>query len=87
MKLKQLGQVKRWMIGHAHQHPVELAVWNLVLTCWVMGWMGMPSAMLIEEWAALPACLTATLVPSLYASARLRLHRHGRLRCDWLTAL
>lgn len=87
MTLKQLSQVKRWMVMHSTRHPVEMAVWNGVLTCWMMGFMGLPGALIIHAWWVLPLCLAAWLLPMAYTLGRRRLHRTGRLRCDWLTAL
>jgi hypothetical protein len=87
MTLTQLSQVKRWMVMHSGRHPVELAVWNVVLTIWMLGFMGVPGALLLKAWIALPLCLVAWLLPMAYTGGRRRLHRAGRLRCDWLTAL
>lgn len=87
MTLKQLAQVKRWLILHREQHPVELQAWDLVLTCWVLGWVGTPGLVLMDLWPVLPLCPLALLLPTFYARLRSRLHRAGRLRCDWLTAL
>ena len=87
MSLEQLMHIKRWLLPHAQRHPVELAVWNLVLVCWVIGWAGVPGSLLTEQWAALPFCLAGFLSPGWYVGSRQRLHRSGRLRCDWLTAL
>ncbi|MDT8998440.1 hypothetical protein RQP53_04025 [Paucibacter sp. APW11] len=87
MDLTQLMQVKRWLLLHAHYHPVELGVWNLVLVCWLLGWVAVPGALLAQQWAALPLCLLGFTSPNWYVGGRKRLHRAGRLRCDWLTAL
>ncbi|WP_077035005.1 hypothetical protein [Pelomonas sp. KK5] len=87
MTLKQLAQIRRWLRLHGCRHPLELQVWDLVLTAWVMALMATPVSMLIDELGLLPLCLTGFLLPSAYAALRRRLHRAGRLRCDWLTAL
>ncbi|HLO94323.1 MAG TPA: hypothetical protein VK195_08395 [Burkholderiaceae bacterium] len=87
MSLSQLASVKRWLLLHPSAHGVELFTWNLVLTGWIMGWAGLPGTLLAGEWAALPLCLLASVGPHCYVLARRRLHRSGRLRCDWLTAL
>lgn len=87
MTLQQLTQVKHWLILHGGRHPVESQAWDLVLTCWVLGWISVPSLLLLEVWVILPLSLAAFLLPTWYAWARQRLHRQGRLRCDWLTAL
>lgn len=87
MTLNQQAQVRRWLVLHRHHHPVEYQAWDLMLMCWVMGMTGMPALVLIEALGWLPVCLLGFLLPSLYAELRIRLHRRGRLRCDWLTAL
>jgi hypothetical protein len=87
MTLKQLAQVKRWLRLHGREYPVELYAWDLVLTSWVLGWIGVPAFLLIHAFSALPLCLGGFLLPTAYAGWRLRMHRRGRLRCDWLTAL
>ncbi|MFY8116264.1 MAG: hypothetical protein ACOVLH_00540 [Roseateles sp.] len=87
MTLKQASQVRRWMQLHGGRHPVELQVWDLVLILWVLGWAGVPGLLLSDLWVALPLCLLGYLLPTAYTQMRLRLHRCGKLRCDWLTAL
>lgn len=87
MTLQQLKQVKQWLRLHGGRHPVELQVWDLVLTAWLLGWVGLPPSLLLHEWLLLPLCLSFWLLPELYTRWRSRLHRRGRLRCDWLTAL
>lgn len=87
MTLSQLASIKRWLLLHSAAHGVELFAWNLVLTGWLMGWVGLPGTLLSGEWAALPLCFVASISPRCYVQARRRLHRSGRLRCDWLTAI
>lgn len=87
MTLLQLAQVRHWLRLHGRAHPVELCAWDLVLMSWLIGWMGTPVFMLIDAFDLLPLSLAGFLLPSLYAAWRTRLHRMGRLRCDWLTAL
>lgn len=87
MTLGQLAQVKRWMRLHGQQHVLELQAWDLVLCGWVLGWSALPGMMVLQLWEALPLLLLGVLAPSLYVRWRIRLHRHGRLRCDWLCAL
>ncbi|MDP3822712.1 MAG: hypothetical protein Q8R33_14675 [Burkholderiales bacterium] len=49
--------------------------------------MGLPVALLIDApWAA-AAGLALLFLPGRYVALRTRLHRSGRLRCDWITAL
>jgi hypothetical protein len=88
MTLKQVSQVRRWLLLHGQQgHAVELQALDLVMILWVLSWVSLPSLMLIGLWGVLPLCLAAFLLPTVYAALRRRLHRKGRLRCDWLTAL
>lgn len=87
MTLRQLSQIKRWMVLHGRRHAVELQVWDLVLCCWVLGWVALPGMLLIKAWLALPALMLAMQLPALYVRWRVRLHRGGRVRCDWLCAL
>jgi hypothetical protein len=85
--LKQVAQVKRWLRLHGERHPLELQAWDLVLTAWVLGCMGTPVFMVLDQFRLLPLCLAGFLLPTIYAALRSHLHRLGRLRCDWLTAL
>ena len=87
MTLKQLSQIKRWLVLHGNNHRIELETWNMILSAWVVGWVALPGAMMLQEWLLMPALLIATLLPQLYVSSRRRLHRRGRLRCDWLCAI
>lgn len=87
MTLKQLAQIKQWLRLHGRRHPLELHAWDLVLTIWVLGLMSPPVCLLLDEAVLLPLSLGGFLLPSAYATVRSRLHRAGRLRCDWLTAL
>jgi len=87
MTLAQMTRVKRWLRLHGRHHPAELYAWDLVLTTWVLGGMAVPVTMLLDEAFLLPLCLLAFCLPTLYSDWRSRLHRCGRLRCDWLTAL
>lgn len=84
MTLHQLTVLKRWHVAHRGDHPVEFHAWDVVLTLWVMGWMGAPAALLVSEPLALVACAVGFLAPGLYVRIRQRLHRKHRLRCDWL---
>ncbi len=87
MTLIQLAQVKQWMRLHGQQHVVELQIWDLILCCWVLGWAALPGLILLQHWAVLPGLLLGTLLPTVYVRWRSRMHRLGRLRCDWLCAL
>jgi hypothetical protein len=87
MTLAQLQELKVWHFRQGRRHPVEKALWDLVLTIWLLGWIGAPTALLLElAWAEL-ACIGALFVPSLYVALRRHLHNKRRLRCDWIIAL
>jgi len=87
MTLQQLSQIKQWLVTHRRNHAVESQAWDVIFTCWVLGWVGVPGSLLIDHADFLPLCLLGYLLPSLYGRLRQYLHRSGRLRCDWLTAL
>ena len=84
MNLAQLSSIKAWMVAHRVVHPVEYHAWDAVLTLWLMGWMGAPAGLLLDDpWAVL-ACVALFFVPPGYWRLRGRLHRQRRVRCDWL---
>ena len=87
MTLNQLRDLKRWHVAHRQDHPLEYQVFDAVLTLWLLGWMGVPPALLLDQVMLLPLCLLAFLAPEIYRWLRVRLHRSQRLRCDWATAL
>ena len=67
--------------------PIEKRIWDVVLTIWMIGWVGTPAAFLIHLDWAVPAGLCLLFLPSAYVTCRSRLHRAGVLRCDWIVAL
>jgi hypothetical protein len=83
--LRQLQRIKRWQVDHQSTHPVEYLIWEVVLTLWVMGWIGGLPAFELEVPWAYPLCLLGILSPKLYVSWRARAHAAGHLKCDWLT--
>ncbi|MDM4765926.1 hypothetical protein [Pelomonas sp. SE-A7] len=83
MTLRQLSLIKRWLRLHPRGHEVELQAWDMVLTGWLIGLLGVPVALLLEAPQWLLPCLLAYLLPEMYSAARLRLHRRGLLRCDY----
>jgi len=84
--IDELQRIRSWHARHRASHPVEGQAWEAMLTLWVMGWVGwMPAFALGTLWT-LPLCLAAIAAPGLYATWRLKAHREGRLRCDWLHA-
>jgi hypothetical protein len=87
MTLQQLSHLKRWHVEHRSGHPVEFHTWDAILTAWLMGWIGMPAALILWSPAGILACVALFAAPSVYVQLRQRLHRQSRLRCDWLDAL
>lgn len=87
MTLQQMTQLKRWHVAHKQQAPVEYHTWDAVLTVWLMGWMGVPPALLLWQPYGVLLCVAAFFVPDAYAWLRGKEHRRGRLRCDWLPLL
>lgn len=84
MTLKQMSRLKRWQVAHRQLSPLEYHTWDAVLTLWIMGWMGLPAALLLWQPGEVLLCVVVFFVPALYMRLRTRLHRRGRLRCDWL---
>jgi hypothetical protein len=84
MTLAQLTKMKAWMEAHRAGQPVEYHAWDAVLTLWLMGWLGAPAGLLLDDpWAVL-ACVALFFTPPAYLRLRGALHRHRRVRCDWL---
>ena len=87
MTLQQYHSLKVWHRRHWRNHPVEKNLWEAILTLSMAGGMGLPAALLLDEpWAAV-AGLALLFLPGRYVALRTRLHRNGRMRCDWITAL
>jgi hypothetical protein len=86
MRLQQFHALKVWHRQHG-LHPVEKNVWDAVLTVWLLGWVGAPTAFLLNAGWAEAACFGVLFLPGLYVALRRRLHRRHRLRCDWISAL
>jgi len=87
MTLDQFHALKVWHRRHWRQHPVEKNTWEGILTIWLLGWAGAPAALLIGALWIEPLCFGAWFLPGVYVALRRYLHRSGRLRCDWITAL
>jgi hypothetical protein len=87
MNLQQMSTLKRWHVEHKDDAPFEYHAWDAVLTLWVLGWMGLPPALVLDGAALVPLCAALWFVPPAYVALRRRLHDRGRLRCDWLPAL
>jgi hypothetical protein len=87
MTLDQFQDLKLWHQRHLRERPLEKHAWDIVLTLWMMGWVGGPTAFLIHiRWAVL-VCLALLFLPSAYVGLRRHLHRLRLLRCDWIVAL
>ncbi len=89
LSLQQFQRLKQWRSQQRErrQHRLECAVWEGVLTLWVLGWTAWLPAVALGLQPLLPLCVMAILSPQLYAYARSRAHVQGRLRCDWLDLL
>ena len=83
MTLAELQRIKQWHISHRHNHPLEYQLWDVMLTLWVMGWVGWLPVYAFDQLWAIPLLVLAIAAPSLYAALRTRAHRARRLRCDW----
>jgi hypothetical protein len=86
MTVQQLSYVKRWHVLHRRQRPVEFHAWDSVLVLWLLGWIGLPAGLILWQPDGVLACAMLLAVPNAYIALRRRLHRSGRLRCDWLEA-
>ena len=84
MTLAQLTTMKAWMEAHRTGQPVEYHAWDAVLTLWLMGWMGVPACLLLNDPWALLTCVALFFIPRGYWRLREALHRRRRVRCDWL---
>ena len=69
------------------RHPVEKNVWDGVLTIWLLGWVGAPTAFLVDAPWAEWSCLSVVFLPGAYVALRRWLHRKHKVRCDWIGAL
>jgi hypothetical protein len=87
MTLNQLHELRLWHQQHWRRRPVEKHLWDLVLTLWLAGWVGGPTAFVVHSAAAAVVCVGLVFLPGGYVALRTRLHRAGLVRCDWLVAL
>ena len=87
MTLAQFESLKTWHQRHWHEQPLEKHVWDIVLTFWLAGWVGIPSALLVHAGWAEAICFALIFLPSGYVALRRYFHRIGLLRCDWVVAL
>jgi hypothetical protein len=86
MTLQQLSSVKRWHQAQRRGPSLEYQVWDAILTCWVLGWVGLPAAMVLAPAGGLLTCALLFCAPEIYVALRALLHRRGLLRCDWLAS-
>lgn len=87
LTLVQLKRIKNWHASTRHQHPLESAVWEAVMTIWVIACIGwLPATIFERPWAYL-LCLIGVLTPRLYVQWRQYAHDKGKLRCEWLSLL
>lgn len=84
MTLQQLHAIKLWHVAHKPQRPLEYHAWDLMLTAWLVGWMGEPAALILWWPGMIIGCALLFTAPSVYVALRRWLHRNQRLRCDWL---
>ena len=82
--LAELQRIKQWHADHRAEHPLEYYLWDVVLTLWLMGWVGWFPAYLFDQWWGVPLCCLGMLIPSIYVTWRSSAHRRHKLRCDWL---
>ena len=87
MTLDQFHELKVWHVRQGHRHPVERFIWDAVLTVWLLGWVGAPTAFLLQVGWAAAGCVSVLFLPGLYVGLRRQLHNRRRLRCDWIVAL
>ena len=87
MTLDQFQDLRQWHLRHRSDHPLEGHIWTLIVTMWMVGWVGTPTAWLLHWDVTALATALFVFVPGAYVAIRSRLHRRGRLRCDWIVAL
>jgi hypothetical protein len=87
MTLDELQHIKQWHVGHRRSHPVEYHLWDVMLTVWLVGWIGWLPAFAFDALWTTPLCLLGMAAPDLYAGWRARAHRLHRVRCDWMGAM
>ena len=87
MTLTQFQDLRLWHLRHAHEQPLERHFWDMVLTLWLLGWVGGPTSLVLQQPALAMASLALLFLPQAYVDWRRRLHRRAKLRCDWLDAL
>src|SRR5687768_16820903 len=75
MKLADLHRIKLWHVSHRRERPLEYHLWDVMLTFWLMGWVGWLPAFAFDAMWATPLCLAGTLAPGLYVAWRIKASR------------
>jgi uncharacterized membrane protein len=84
LSLNRLQRIKKWHVANQSAHPLELHLFDGVLTVWVMSWFAwMPLFILGFEWL-IPFSFLGLMLPNLYIAWRVKAHAQRRLRCDWV---
>lgn len=86
MTLDELQSIKKWHMTHRLDRPLESQAWDMMLTLWLIGWVGLFPVCAFGLLWSLPLFAFAAAAPSLYVAWRMKAHREGRLRCDWIVA-
>ena len=87
LTLTHLQRIRKRLLQEHSSHRIEYGLWEVVLTLWIMGWIGLLPAYALDLPWAFPLCAFGMLAPRLYVMGRARAHDSGRLRCDWLDQL
>ena len=64
MTLDELQRIKQWHVAHKADHPLEYHLWDLVLTVWMLGWVGWFPICAFGEPCAAPVCLIGIFSPA-----------------------
>ena len=81
MTLDQFQQLRHWHLCHRYDHPLEGRIWSTLVTLWMIGWVGTPTAWLLhwDETALATAALVfvpgaVTVPPTPVMDLLARLH-------------
>ena len=64
MTLRDFQALKVWHAYHGGR-PLEKSIWDMVLTLWLMGWVGGPASLLLHIGWAQAGCLAALFLPGM----------------------
>ena len=68
MTLDQFQQLRHWHLCHRYDHPLEGRIWSTLVTLWMIGWVGTPTAWLLHwDWTAAATALFV-FVPGAYVA-------------------